>query len=116
MGYSAYEGQFRLTIDPHILQQLDMSTLPKPGLRRVATDEIVYDDLNVTRLDKYEFDLNMFLEAHTGESEDELTILPINLHMEAFIGQRQGIGSDNGPSQEASFKWGKDPELNFLDC
>lgn len=116
-GYDQHEGSFRMTKDVTLLSQVDMTAVPKPGLRKIASEEEVWDDLNIKKLDRYQFDSNIFIEYHGGENEDEIVILPINLQFKFFTALREGVGkSINGPSQEVAWKWDTPLEVNLLEC
>lgn len=82
-----------------------MTDITKPGLRRLENPSEVWDDLRVKKLDKFQLVQNIFLEYHGSENEDEVTIMPITLSMNFFLGLKPGMGSINGPHQEIAWKW-----------
>jgi hypothetical protein len=54
-GFQSHEGMIKLTFDSKTLQKMDMSGIPKPGLRNLkpANESEVWDDLGVMKLDGY---------------------------------------------------------------
>jgi hypothetical protein len=79
LGLSLYEGTLRVVTDRDVLSKLDMSTLTKPGIWKIEDAPEVWDDLHVKKLDRFRLDQILFLEAHTGENEDEVNIIPIHI-------------------------------------
>lgn len=116
MGLNTYEGKIRMTTSKEILDQLDLSQINKPGLKKIESKEDVWDDLHYQKLDKYQLTQNVFLEYHGGESEDEVTIIPMSAKMNFFIGFRPGMTSINGPTQEITWKWDVPVQLKVYDC
>lgn len=116
LGLNQYEGTFRLVKDKAILEKLDMSKYPKPGLRVIDSKEEVWDDLHVKVLDHYEFTQNIFFELHSGEAEDEVNILVLNLAINFYFGLKKGIGSINGWTQDMAYMEDGPIWIKLQDC
>ena len=86
----------------------------KPGI--IKHDVRKFDVLNQKELDRIEINQNMYLEYHGGSSQDEITIIPVEIQINFLGGFRKGIGSRNGHSQEFASEWLHPFKIEMKNC
>mmetsp|Transcript_1105 Transcript_1105/g.2030 ORF Transcript_1105/g.2030 Transcript_1105/m.2030 type:complete len:353 (+) Transcript_1105:35-1093(+) len=105
----------RFVKEREILKMLDYSKFQQPGLRVTPTDET--DELRIKKLDRFEFQENVFLmltDDSLGDNQD-FTVIPVEFKYKFLAGFRQGIGSRFGPSQELAVKY-KQLDIQIKQC